>query len=54
MRGEGDCRNKEPKAELQADRLGRRWFLANFFGNYLHATASNPLAGLRHAVAQPH
>jgi hypothetical protein len=53
MRGESENRNKELKAELQADRLSDHRFLANFFRLYLHAAALNLLVRLRHAVVQP-
>jgi hypothetical protein len=53
MRGESENRNKELKAELQADRLSDHRFLANFFRLYLHATTLNLLVRLRHAVVQP-
>ena len=49
MRGESENRNKELKAELQADRLSDHRFLANFFRLYLHAAALNLLVRLRHA-----
>src|SRR3954468_22068503 len=53
MRGESENRNKELKAELQADRLSDHRFQANFFRLYLHAAALNLLVRLRHAVVQP-
>jgi Transposase DDE domain group 1 len=52
LRGESENRNKELKAELQADRLSDHRFLANFFRLYLHAAALNLLVRLRHAVVQ--
>jgi DDE family transposase len=52
MRGESENRNKELKAELQADRLSDHRFLANFFRLYLHAATLNLLVRLRHAVVQ--
>jgi len=52
MRGESENRNKELKAELQADRLSDHRFMANFFRLYLHAAALNLLVRLRHVVVQ--
>ena len=38
---------------LQADRLSDHRYMANLFRLYLHATAYNLLARLRHVVADP-
>ena len=52
-RGESENRNKELKCGLQADRLSDHRYMANLLRLYLHATAYNLLARLRHVVADP-
>jgi hypothetical protein len=52
-RGEGENRNKELKAGLQADRLSDHRYFANLFRLYLHTAAYNLLVHMRHVVVDP-